>query len=133
MKELLLLTWQFPQNILGLCLLCVFKTAGKLVAYQHHHDVYRVSLNGFGVSLSPYIFVGNVADTEKTIQHEKGHAVQSRRYGPLYLLIVGIPSLVRNIIHRTLHKSWTYEERQSWYYSGWPEKQADKLGGVVRD
>lgn len=31
-------------------------------------------------------------DSEKTIKHEYGHQLQSYILGPLYLLIIGLPS-----------------------------------------
>ena len=58
--------------------------------------------------------------------HEYGHVPQSIVCGLLYYIIVGIPS------YRTLKKvqsgKMTREERMN----SWPEKQADRLGGVTR-
>lgn len=85
------------------------------------------------MSLGNYIvFAHNGYADDDSIRHEYGHQIQSRRFGPLYLFIVGIPSFFRNIYDRVAHKNWTYEERVEWYYGGWPEKQADKYGGVHR-
>jgi len=60
----------------------------------------------------------------KTIKHECiGHSKQSIRYGWFYLPTVGLVSIARNIISRYFAID---------YYGGWPEKQADKLAGVIR-
>ena len=52
--------------------------------------------------------------------------------GIMYLLIIGMSSFLRNIYDRIFHKKWLLTDRMTWYYSGFPEKQADKLGGVER-
>jgi hypothetical protein len=58
--------------------------------------------------------------------HELGHQRQSEMFGPLYLLIVGLPSIIRARI-------WVGRKLPPLdYYKGWPENQADKLGGVER-
>lgn len=54
------------------------------------------------------------------------------RKGWFYLLIIGIPSVINNIWDRTFHKNWNRKRRLEWYYSRYPEKQADELGGVAR-
>ena len=53
-------------------------------------------------------------------------------FGPLYLLIIGLPSAIRNIYDRIAHRNWSVVDRTYWYYEGFPEKWADELGGVVR-
>jgi hypothetical protein len=32
-----------------------------------------------------------------------------------------------------MHKKWSTERRQKWYYNRYPEKQADRLGGAIRE
>lgn len=46
-----------------------------------------------GISLGKYIIVSQWA-TQKTIMHEYGHCLQSKILGPLYLLVVGLPSIL---------------------------------------
>jgi hypothetical protein len=61
--------------------------------------------------------------------HEYGHALQSVLLGPLYLIVVGIPSL-----SRVAYSKWYYKKSgRSWknYFKGFPENWADKLGGVL--
>jgi len=49
----------------------------------------------------------------------------------LYLLVVGIPSLMRVLYRKWHNKMYGY----NWlnYYKGFPENWADKLGGVKAD
>ena len=117
MKEFLLYLWQLPQNILGL-LVVYFTRAIKL------KTVYLVPNPYFGgVSLGKYIIVSDGQDTSNIILHEKGHQKQSLYFGPLYLLFIGLPSIIGNLIYRI--KPFNYY-KQPW------EKWADKLGGVNR-
>lgn len=78
-----------------------------------------------GVSLGRIVFIDAVA-SERTVLHELGHSKQSKWLGPLYLIIIGIPSLLHNIIHRLLKRRWNY-------YSFYTEKWADKIMGIQRN
>jgi hypothetical protein len=115
--------WEFPQCLLGLILTKIYD-----VKYSETYkgiDVYTGKFSG-GISLGLYIIMDDDA-SENTKKHEWGHTRQSIRWGWLYLLTVGIVSFtwcgLRGII-----PSW----RKKDYYSIWPEKQADKYGGVKR-
>ena len=133
-KSLLLYFWQLPQHLLALVLMAILKPEKTVTEGIAWHKFKRDT--GFsrfisGVSLGQYIFLAD--DNLITIKHEHGHSIQSRRYGPLYLIVVGIPSAVcNNLWDRLFHKSWPAQRRHEWYYSRWPEKQADRLGGVER-
>ena len=123
MIKLLLYVWQLPQEIIGSFLVLILK--GKQTKYGVI-GIYTVS-NFFhaGISLGDYIiFDSRIELSEIDVLHEYGHQLQSRFLGPLYLLIVGIPSLIGNIYSRVKNKS------DAWYYSRFPENWADKLGGV---
>ena len=114
--------WELPQNLLGL-LVILFSHA----AYDHNYEsskVYHTS-KMFGVSLGKYIIVYALVD-EETIRHEYGHSIQSLYLGPLYLIIIGIPSFTMNLLTRMGVLS---NER---YYKRWPENWADQLEGVKR-
>jgi len=41
--------------------------------------------------------------------------------------------LFNNLWDRLFHKNWGAARRREWYYGRWPEKQADRLGGVTRE
>ena len=129
-KEILLWIWQFPQNLLGLVL---------LLFYKHEKEYHRLNGRTFyfttempsGISLGNYIIM-NRDDREDGMRHEYGHSIDSRRFGPLYLLVIGLPSLLGNIYDRIFHRKWKYSDSCEWYYNQPWEKSADKNGGVDR-
>ena len=131
MKEFVLWIWQLPQNLLGLLL---------LLYYQHEQEYHRFNGRRFyytremvsGISLGNYIIM-NRKDKEDGMRHEYGHSVQSRRLGWLYLLIIGLPSLLWNIIDRRVVEPRIGWERSCRLYYAMPwEHRADVLGGVHR-
>ena len=135
--KVILWIWQIIQNIIGLVLIIVTSAERKNKTVDSVEYTFWVSKrfnsNWAGVSLGDYVvFAAEDYADEKSIKHEHGHQIQSVYTGPLYLLLVGIPSFVRNIYDRIAHKDWTYIQRVNWYYGGWPENSADKLGGVKR-
>jgi hypothetical protein len=79
-----------------------------------------------GICLGEFIFVrGN---SPKTIAHEYGHSRQSMILGPIYLLIVGLPSIIQaGLANMNPRSDWMRN-----YYKRYPENWADKLGGVDR-
>ena len=122
MKKILLYLWQLPQNLLGLAVIGVTKAT-----YFHLLGYWAASHKGhrFGVSLGKYIII-SVPTTQKTVHHEKGHQKQSLYLGWLYLPVIGLPSLIGNIIWRIFKLSPNTYYKQPW------EKWADHLGGVER-
>ena len=61
----------------------------------------------------------------KTEKHEWGHTRQSLLLGPLYLPLVGLPSL--------LWATWWTPLRSTSYFRFFTERWADRLGGVRRE
>ena len=117
--------WELPQFLLGL--LIGFFYLDKHYSYKYMQGVMIVRLKNFdkAVSLGKIVFIDAVA-SERTTLHELGHSKQSEWLGPLYLIIIGIPSLLHNIIHRLLKRRWNY-------YSFYTEKWADKIMGIQRN
>jgi len=128
--------WQLPQHLAGLALIRFLRAEKKewnKIAYWQFIPKGRFGKFISGVSLGEYIIIKPRSDYDKTIPHECGHSIQSRAWGPLYLLAVGIPSAVFcNLWDKLFHKGWTLARRHDWYYNRYPEKQADLLGGVMR-
>ena len=144
-KEILRAFWQLPQNIIGTFLVCskgfsewfTCNDGEKVTVY------YRSSMMGSGISLGDYIILDPIYKEFKekfpssklipnTVNHEHGHQKQSRILGPLYLIVIGLPSILGNIFSRLFHSKWSQEKSDKWYYNQPWEKWADKLGGVVR-
>ena len=129
--------WQLPQEIIGCFLILMIKGKRKYInvlipGKQSKYGLVGVyiapNLLNSGISLGDYIiFDGRIEISETDVLHEYGHQLQSRFLGPLYLLIVGIPSLIGNIYSRINKKD------EKWYYSLFPENWADRLGGVCRN
>ena len=129
--ETILWLWQLPQNLLGLLL---------LFYYSHEKEYYKLNRRRFyftdemksGISLGNYIIM-NREDNEDGMKHEYGHSIQSRILGPLYLVIIGIPSGLYNLIDQLIVEKAVGLERSIILYYNMPwEKWADKLGGVNR-
>ncbi len=116
------LTWELPQNILGALVLLLLWLLGKVtkVTIEKRRLFIVVPL---GVSLGWFIFY---TGREQNRLHEAGHSLQSRMVGPLYLLIIGLPSFTRAcyalLFNRIKGRRWGK------YYLGYPEKWAEELG-----
>lgn len=76
----------------------------------------------FGVSLGNFIIVARGSESN-TIRHEWGHQRQSLYLGWLYLVVIGLPSVIGNLLNRVIKFDYY---RQPW------ERWADELGGVER-
>ena len=130
MIKVLWYIWQLPQHLLGLLIILITKAEKQII--KGLPTYWSSPKINWGVSLGNYIIVRQ-GEKKQTIQHEHGHSLQSLKFGPLYLLIVGFPSVVfNNLWDKLFHKKWILNDRMAWYYSRWPEKQADILGGVNR-
>lgn len=126
---LLSVTWMLPQTLIGLCLgLGTF--ALKRLPGKPYKKAWIIHWKRYGVSLGLFIFTDE--NNRQNVQHEYGHFKQSLMLGPLYLLIVGLPSFIRASVWYLYKKDiaeWYYKKS---YYCGYPERWADKLGGVKR-
>lgn len=123
-KEILLYIWQLPQNLLGLLLVAIYRPESK----YDMDDIrihYSRRMKG-GISLGKYVIMSYDYNdyTGASEKHEYGHTRQSIYLGPLYLLVIGLPSLLWVI--------WWNRDRGVSYYSFYTEAWADKLGGVQR-
>lgn len=121
MKLILLWIWCFPQMLLGF-LVRYFTEA------EDKGDHYEYAIRCGSVSLGEYIFLCPThANDQTALQHEYGHTLQSRRLGWLYLPIIGLPSIIWAGCFQGYRKKHNVS-----YYDFYPEKWADKLGGVKR-
>jgi hypothetical protein len=135
MKRILLWTWCLPQTALGALMAWIH--AEKSMEIQSRspyaegwlfedHDWFSGASLGKYILLRPWQIVQH-----DTLWHEFGHCRQSLYLGPLYLLVVGIPSVVRNLWARVLvRRGMPPYQVGLWYYGGYPERWADRLGGV---
>ena len=119
--------WQLPQNLIGsLYKEFISKDIITRINYDAStHECY-LTRGGGGLTLGRFIFVNqHFTDLEETILHEIGHVKQSRILGPLYLIIIGIPSISWAGLRRLIPalKKINYY----WFYT---ENWANKLMGL---
>lgn len=88
---LIQLTWGFPQTLAGAVLFFCLHGPSRHMRYRSAFVTPWRS--DAGLSLGPFIFVPRRCPTA-LIVHEYGHTIQSLMLGPLYLLIIGLPSLI---------------------------------------
>ena len=91
---LIQLSWGIIQTVFGFALFLKFKKC--------KHEIYKGSILTYvpddfgGISLGLFIFVNGTKNEnwiESTRAHEYGHTFQSLILGPLYLLVIGLPSM----------------------------------------
>jgi hypothetical protein len=124
--SILMWIWQAPQNIIGLVMRLWYRTRVEhvfIIGGTHYWVV--PDLPGNGISLASTVFVQTYhVATPTRYAHEFGHVIQSRILGPLYLLVIGIPSLS--------WACWYRKHKRGSYFAFYTEKWADRLGGVNR-
>lgn len=140
--KILLWIWQFPQNFAGVIYL-LFHTKDKIKTVRiigkgeksKNVTFYFVdNPDTSSVCLGEYIFLDKVYINQHDsiivdcARHEAGHLyLQSRPLGPLYLPIIGIISAFWVLYDEWFHKDWTFDNRNKWYLSHFPEKQAEEF------
>jgi hypothetical protein len=115
--------WELPQNILGAILWLIYRKKVKSIEVIHRRIFLQVS--GFGISLGSFIF-WSYYPYRDIRKHEYGHSIQSLIFGPLYLLIIGIPSLSRAVYSRLYFRKHGTPWKN--YFNAYPENWADRLG-----
>ena len=115
--------WEAPQLLLGLLLRAIYKGVDSV--YEDAIVRRSLKMKG-GISLGRYIIVNQFA-TKKTVQHEYGHTIQSKRFGWFYLPLVGLPSIIWAMLYGPIIKPTL-----NGYYRFITECSADRLGGVER-
>lgn len=123
--NILFFVWELPQNLLGFILTFFYRTDNTL---QYKFKKIRICSNfPGGISLGNFVWIKTYpynTPTWNIVKHEWGHTRQSRYLGPLYLLIIGLPSLIWAAIYTPKFGCS--------YYDFYTEKWADELGGVER-
>lgn len=130
----LLLIWELPQNIVGAFLFTFFSVFSDTIILDDDDslEMYSTLMRG-AISLGvfrvyKYSYFANSSQYVRLCRmHEKGHRIQSKILGPFYLIVIGITSIIWNTLH-TLCKPISKID----YYWFYPEKWADRLGGVKR-
>lgn len=121
----ILFVWQLPQNLVAVCWLPFAGRVRKIV-YRNYCIALsgRMPKNASGVSLGNFAIISaDCAEDERTLRHEvDGHTVDSKIFGPLYLLVIGLPSVLHLFWHRRFapHKKYSdfYTERWANRHAG---------------
>lgn len=118
--QILLILWQLPQCLVGLIML-PFLGKLRLIRYENYCWAFEGEKMSGGISLGCFIFLSKYsAKNETTIRHEYGHVKQSHMLGWLYLIIIGLPSIL-----------WaTFGDNNKCYYSFYTEKGANQAMGL---
>ena len=121
-----LFIWQILQNLVGMVMWLYFKMRGDVVKIDatKWSTAYKSDYMSGGISLGMFCFVDKYsAKRKEDIAHElKGHTVDSRIMGPLYLFIIGLPSILNAAFDFT-----------DCYFDFWCEKLANKHAGLTTD
>lgn len=142
MKRALYLFWQCTWGVLQ-------SLTGAVIFLLHirdrhccfHGAVVTEWKYGSSVSLGMFVFITHdpyysglkagctkAEHSQKLLAHEYGHTVQSLILGPLYLFVIGIPSILWAGLPPCRRKR---REQGISYYSFYTEKWADFLGEKV--
>jgi len=90
-------TWGLPQNLVGGAAYLRMRKKHKQERFHRGFVTYVRAKNFGGVSLGMFVFVNpdnKEAWVHDTRIHEYGHTMQSLLLGPLYLLVIGLPSMI---------------------------------------
>ena len=123
-RNLILFIWQLPQHIVAIIyfgyLVIMCKDLGVDSRYKQAIVIPCVMRGA--VTLGNYVFVGLNSEYKETVKHELGHTIQSKILGPLYLIVIGIPSITYCGLRRIFPSL-----RKKNYYDFYTEKWANNL------
>jgi len=118
---LLQCTWGAAQTLLGLA----FFLGNLRAPHEWHHGAVATYWKyPSGLSLGLFIFMPE-DKRERLLPHEYGHTVQSLLLGPLYLLVIALPSVVWA---RSKYFQRKRREKNTSYYAFYTERWADAWG-----
>ena len=128
-------TWGLVQTLAGAVMFLVYV---RCEHFSFRGAVVTVWKRAGGVSLGMFIFIANERAVRRGIPpdearrrivvHEYGHSVQSLILGPLYLPVIGLPSII------WAGAPFLCERRRRGgisYYSFWTERLANRLGELA--
>ena len=123
-RNLILFIWQLPQHIVALIyfgyLVMMCKDLG--IDSRYKQAIVIPCIMRGAVTLGNYVFVGLNSEYRKTVKHELGHTIQSKILGPLYLIVIGIPSITYCGLRRLFSSL-----RKKNYYDFYTERTANYL------
>ena len=139
MKRILYFFWQYTWG----CIQTLIGFIGFLLNLKSRHYFYHGAIitewsKPFSTSLGLFVFLSinpprdkrNLEENtySKTLVHEYGHTIQSLLLGPLYMLVIGLPSSIWFMVPR--YKKSRKENNIS-YFSFYTEKWANSCGEKI--
>ena len=120
-------TWGFPQTLCGFF---KYLKLRKLPHEEFNGAIITKWNHKGGISLGMFIFFeDNKERYDELKHHEYGHTIQSLILGPLYLLVIGLPSY----IWCNLPYFRKYRRNKKISYSNlYCEKWADRIGKRIK-
>ena len=123
-RNLILFIWQLPQHIVAIIyfgyLVMMCKDLGVDSRYKQAIVIPCVMRGA--ITLGNYVFIGLNSEYKETVKHELGHTIQSKILGPLYLIVIGIPSITYCGLRRLFPSL-----RKKNYYNFYTERTANNL------
>ena len=123
-------TWGILQNIIGLVIFLILIIMDPHRGVSIHHGAVVVRWNSeSSMAMGMFIFFGHFkyqkSVSDSYLVHEYGHTIQSAILGPLYLPVIGIPSIIWASlpVFTKLRESGYYS-----YFDFYPEKWANREG-----
>lgn len=124
---ILQILWGLPQTILGFAVFLRFRKAPHS---WYHGAVVTEWKNRTGLSLGLFLFIPEGKNGQDFLVHEYGHTIQSLVLGPLYLIVVGIPSAmwcnISWFVKLRRKKNISY---QAFYTERWANLWGEKASG----
>lgn len=115
--------WELPQTLIGELYRLIIKD--KIIYTVNMDNGRKVNFldpKKGGVSFGKQVFL-STKYPYIYVEHELGHSKQSRMLGPLYLLVIGLPSFIHSYLHKYICKDKSY-------YHFYTESWANKLAGI---
>lgn len=139
------ITWGFITFLIG-AIAAIVALCCKCKRFKFGYSVVFISksMSGSGFSLGPFIFISSDCEYNyDMMRHEHGHGIQTLFFGPLMLIVVAIPSVLRFWFREIQLYHWTKQKESGKitqdkfselvlsrpsYDSAWFENQATNLG-----
>jgi len=102
--RILITIWELPQTLLAGSM--IFFLGRKITGHESFKDARLFYVKKFpgAISLGRFIILNTgYSSDEKTKKHEYGHSLQSLYLGWLYIIIVGLPSIIRAFAWKLLN------------------------------
>jgi len=129
--------WEGYQTSLGFSLSLLRNFIGDVDNVDYYDGRTLVNKNRpgsteqWGLTLGSYINSKNIKVGDNMFMHEFGHTIQSQNYGPFFLPLIGIPSLVSaTFSSENDHNHRWYEMDANWlgakYFDAWESWDFEK-------